>query len=147
MFQPVPPLVRVRSLELLDVIKEAVKKAEAYQSSNQPETKDIEMNVDEMKEQVRVVGPGTQVAKMELWDRLRREFIWFWLVVLHADFDSDTALSTNIATSSSLFGSVPPAGPSIAASYSTHKSSLLGYSYYSSVCIIKYYDFQLLTNI
>ncbi|KAF8517423.1 ribonuclease H-like domain-containing protein [Hysterangium stoloniferum] len=102
-FQPVPPIVRVRSLELLDVIKDAVKRAETQQpvpevemvSAVDVQTKDISL---------RLVGTVDRVASSGLWDR---------------------SISNNMATSSSLLGSMS-ATPMSGATYISHKSSLFG---------------------
>ena len=69
-FQLVPPLVRTRSLELLDVVKDAVKRAASVQ----------EITVESMSapaptartDELRVAGSG--VGPAGLWDRSRREF-------------------------------------------------------------------------
>ncbi|KIJ54917.1 hypothetical protein M422DRAFT_775114 [Sphaerobolus stellatus SS14] len=103
-FQPVSPLVRVRSLELLDVIKEAVKRAGLEQQRVEV-AEDVEMKVADVNKDMRVVGAVAEKVKSDLWDRLR-------------------PLSTNITSSSALFGSIPTTD----AAYSTQKSSLLGSS-------------------
>jgi hypothetical protein len=67
-FQPVPPLVRTRSLELLDVIKGAVKHA-----ASQPSLETVPMIVTNTEHEVHAVDVGNEEAT-GLWDRLRREW-------------------------------------------------------------------------
>ena len=67
-FQPVPLLVRTRSLELLDVIKDAVQRVAAQQPAIIP----VPTIPTGMEDDVRVAGAGSE-GRSDLWDRLRRE--------------------------------------------------------------------------
>ena len=67
-FQPVPPLVRTRSLELLDVIKSAAQRAAVQQTT----TESNPTIVTRKEGDVRIAGAGSEGGK-DLWDRLRRK--------------------------------------------------------------------------
>ncbi|KAF8496091.1 hypothetical protein JB92DRAFT_2991336 [Gautieria morchelliformis] len=104
-FHPVPPLVRTRSLELLDVIKEAVKHA-----ALQPSIETVPMIVTDMENEVHAEDVGNEEAA-GLWDRLRH---------------SGTATVAKVAPSSALFGQTLPLSRPSPAEYLASSSSLFG---------------------
>ncbi|KAF8510838.1 ribonuclease H-like domain-containing protein [Gautieria morchelliformis] len=104
-FHPVPPVVRTRSLELLDVIKDAVKHA-----ALQPSIETVPMIVTDMDNEVHAVDVGNEEAA-GLWDRLRH---------------SGIATAAKVAPSSALFGQTLPLSRPPPAEHSASSSSLFG---------------------
>ncbi|KAF8582891.1 hypothetical protein K439DRAFT_1634914 [Ramaria rubella] len=106
-FHPVPPLVRTRSLELLELVKEAVRRAAGQQPTIEP----VLTIATRVERDVRVVGVGSEAAVAGLWDRLK---------------------PAHAATSSTLYGTALPVSRASQVSYSTPASSLFGSSSHTS---------------
>ncbi|GJJ15757.1 hypothetical protein Clacol_010035 [Clathrus columnatus] len=99
-FHPVPTLVRARSLELLDVIKDAVQRSNLRRTSTITENP-VVVDGEDSNQQLRIIGSPEDVTS-GIWDKLKT--------------------ISNIAPSSALFGP----STEVLANYSAQSSSFLG---------------------
>lgn len=120
-FQPVPPLVRAKSLELQEVIKNAVQRG-TVKSQVPPTEATVVINDDEdHNETVRIIG-SPQDTTTDIWNKLKSDIILLFIRSSALAKFKSPAIS-NIAPTSALFG---PSTTTFNPNYLAQSSTFLG---------------------